>query len=345
MKRMNLLYFLMPAVSFLIASCGEEGPAESGKRPAPSVEGYIVKQQHLADLIEVSGTLLPQDETVLMPEVSGRITMLNISEGAFVQKGTLLVKLFDADLRAQTAKNEAQLKTARQTAERLKELSALQGVSQQEYDLAVTQVATLEAEAALLAAQISRTEIRAPFNGVLGLRKVSEGAYITAGTPIAVLRAEDQLKLDFSVPESYASTIQKNMKVTFTITNDTTHYRATVIATEKQVNQSTLNMQVRAVVDSKSPALVPGSSAHVLLQLGTSDSALTVPSGAIIPDVRYKKVMVVRNGKVEYTQVTTGIRGETDVQVIAGLNAGDTVVTSGIQFLRPGSPAKFSSIR
>jgi len=327
-----------------LVSCGGEAPAEQKKTP-PVVEGYVVKPTHLDDLLEVSGTLLSQEETVLMPEISGRITMLNIQEGAVVQKGTLLVKMFDADLQAQSAKLKAQLSSAKQTAQRLKELYKVNGVSQQEYDLAETAVATLDAEIALIAAQISKTEIRAPFTGVLGLRKVSEGAYVTVGTPIAVLRQENQLKLDFSVPESYASSIQKSMKITFTVSGDTTKHEATVIATEQQVNQNTLNLQVRATVNAQSARLVPGSSAHVILQLGTTDSALVIPSAAVIPDVRFKKVMVVRNGKVAYTQVETGVRGSSEIEIVSGLKAGDTVVTSGIQFLRPGSAAKFSSIK
>jgi membrane fusion protein, multidrug efflux system len=330
----------------LFASCGEEAPADAKKgQSAPVVEGYVVKPQHLDDLVQVSGTLLPQEETVLMPEISGRITMLNIKEGTFVQKGTLLVKMFDADLQAQASKISAQLATARQTAKRLKDLYAVNGISQQEYDLAQTEVTTLEAEAALIAAQISKTEIRAPFSGVLGLRKVSEGAYVTAGTPIAVLREESNLKLDFNVPENYAASIQRSQNVFFTVANDTTIYSATVIATEQQVNQSSLNLQVRAQVNQHSKKLIPGSSANVRMQLGTSDSALVIPSTAIIPDIRYKKVMVMREGKVSYVQVVTGVRSATEVEVISGLKAGDTVVTSGIQFLRPGSGAKFSSIR
>lgn len=328
-----------------LSSCGEEA-ADTKKTPsAPAVEGYVVKPKHLDDLLEVSGTLLSQEETVLMPEVSGRITMLNIREGESVQKGTLLVKMFDADLQAQASKLKAQLATARQTAQRLKDLQAVNGVSQQEYDLAQTEVATLEAEAALIAAQITKTEIRAPFSGVLGLRKVSEGAYVTAGTPIAVLREEKRLKLDFNVPESYASSIEKSMRVYFTVASDTTLYSATVVATEQQVSASSLNLLVRAEVDQSGKHLVPGSSANVKLQLGTSDSALVIPAQAIIPDVRYKKVMVCRNGKVEYTRVETGIRGAAEVEIISGLKAGDTVVMSGIQFLRPGSPAKFTTVK
>lgn len=330
----------------LLASCGDDAPADAKKgQSAPVVEGYIVKPQHLDDLVQVSGTLLPQEETVLMPEISGRITMLNIQEGSFVQKGTLLVKMFDADLQAQASKIRAQLATARQTTQRLKDLYAVNGISQQEYDLAQTEVATLEAEAALVAAQISKTEIRAPFSGVLGLRKVSEGAYVTAGTPIAVLREENNLKLDFNVPENYAASVQRSQNVYFTVANDTTIYSATVIATEQQVNQASLNLQVRAQVNQQSKKLIPGSSANVRMQLGTSDSALVIPAQAIIPDVRFKKVLVCRNGKAEYVRVETGVRGSAEVEIVSGLNAGDTVVISGIQFLRPGMPAKFSSVK
>lgn len=342
MKTLKLLSVLIPAT--LLLSCGSDAPADT-KKSTPAVEGYVVKPKKLSEDVEVAGTIQSREETVLMPEVSGRITMLNIPEGAVVRKGTLLVKLFDADLQAQATKLKAQLASAKITADRLKQLHDVEGVSQQEYDLATTAVTTLEAEVALIAAQISKTEIRAPFTGTLGLRKVSEGAFVTVGTPIATLREENNLTLDFSVPEVYSAAMLKSMKVYFTVSSDTTEYSATIIATDQQVNSGSLNLQVRAQVDEKQKALVPGSSANVILHLGTTDSAIVVPSGAIIPDVRYKKVMVSRNGKVEYVQVTTGVRGASEVEIVSGLNPGDTVVTSGIQFLRPGSAAKFSSIK
>lgn len=338
---------IVPAFGLCLAaffsSCSEDAPPETKKQP-PVVEGYIVKPKTLDNSIEVSGTLQAREETVLMPEISGRITMLNIQEGSTVQKGTLLVKLFDADLQAEATRLRAELATAKTTAERLKQLADVNGVSKQEYDLSTTQVATLEAEAALIAAQITKTEIRAPFTGVLGLRNVSEGAYVTAGTPIVTLREESRLKLDFSVPEIYASRVEKSMKVLFSVSSDTTLYEATVTATEQQVSAGSLNLRVRAEVDGNQK-LLPGTSAQVKLIMGVKDSAVVIPAQAIIPDVRYKKVMVSKSGKVQYVQVETGTRSATDVEIISGLQMGDTVITSGIQFLRPGAAAKFSSVK
>jgi membrane fusion protein (multidrug efflux system) len=343
MKTMNVLCAIVPLSVFLF-SCGNDAPPETKKSP-PAVEGYIVKPKKLSENVSVAGTIQSREETVLMPEISGRITMLNIPEGAVVQKGTLLVKMFDADLQAQSAKLKAQLATAKVTADRLKQLHDVEGVSQQEFDIATTAVTTLEAELALNAAQISKTEIRAPFTGTLGLRRVSEGAFVSVGTPIVSIREENNLTIDFSVPETYSAAMKKSMKVYFTVSSDTTEYTATVIATDQQVNSGSLNLQVRAQVDEKQNPILPGSSANVVLRLGTTDSALVIPTGAIIPDVRFKKVMVMRAGKVAYAQVTTGVRGSSEVEIISGLSIGDTIVTSGIQFLRPGSGAKFSSIK
>lgn len=343
MRTIRIVPVLGLCLAAFLSSCSEDAPPETKKQP-PVVEGYVVKPKPLDNSIEVSGTLQAREETVLMPEISGRITMLNIREGAVVQKGTLLVKLFDADLQAEASRVRAELETAKTTSGRLKQLADLNGISQQEYDIAKTQVTTLEAQAQLIAAQISRTEIRAPFTGVLGLRNVSEGAYVTAGTPIVTLREESKLKLDFSVPEIYAPRVAQSMKVLFTISSDTALHEATVVATEQQVAAGSLNLRVRAEVGGNEQ-LIPGTSAQVKLILAVHDSAVVIPAQAIIPDVRYKKVMVSKGGKVQYVQVETGVRSAADVEVISGLHMGDTVITSGIQFLRPGAPAKFSSLK
>jgi membrane fusion protein (multidrug efflux system) len=343
MRTIRIVPVVGLCLTAFISSCSDDAPPEVKKQP-PVVEGYVVKPKSLDNSIEVSGTLQAREETVLMPEISGRITMLNIEEGALVQKGTLLVKMFDADLQAQATRLRAELSSAKITADRLKQLYDVSGVSQQEYDIAATQVTMLEAEASLIAAQITKTEIRAPFTGVLGLRNVSEGAYVTAGTPIVTLREESKLKLDFSVPEIYAQRVAKSMKVLFTISSDTTLYEATVVATEQQVTTGSLNLHVRSEVQGNQK-LIPGTSAQVKLILNVQDSAVVIPAQAIIPDVRYKKVMVSKGGKVEYVQVQTGARSATDVEIISGLHMGDTVITSGIQFLRPGASAKFSSVK
>ncbi len=342
----NLFY---PCVFLVLSSCGDDAAApdakKQGQNAPPVVEGMVVKPQPISDEIEVSGTLLPSEETVLKPEISGRITMLNLPEGSRVSKGTLLVKLFDADLQAELTKLRAQLKTAKTNEERNKELLKVNGISQQEYDLLATQVATIEADIAAVNAQLSKTEIRAPFDGTIGLRNVSEGAVVAPGTALAVIRAEQQLKLDFNIPETYASQIENGMHVTFFVDGDTTAYRASVYATEQSVDEGTLNLRVRARVDKAGNRLVPGASARVSLGLGAKENALMVPTQAVIPQARFKNVIVSRNGKAEFVQVKTGIRRPSDIEVITGLQAGDTIVTTGIQFIRPGAVLKFSSVK
>lgn len=330
---------------FLFSCGGSETPAAGNKNQAPPIEGFIVKPQNVNEQVEVQGTVLPLDEVVLMPEIAGRIISLNIPEGSMVQKGALLVKLFDADLQAQLKKLEAQLQTAKTTEARQKELLKVNGISQQEYDLSLTQVATFEADIAGIKAQISKTEIRAPFDGTIGLRRVSEGAYVSPGTEIAVLRSDRRLKLDFSVPETYAGTVEKGMKLAFSIDGDTNLYHAEVIASEQQVEAGTLNMSVRALIEETNTRLIPGASVSVNLTIGGSAEALMIPSNAVIPQARFKNVIVSRNGKAEMVKVSTGIRRTADVEIRSGLKTGDTIVTTGIQFIRPGTVLHFTAIK
>ena len=340
-------HIIVPFVLLVFSSCGDDAAAPDPKKKnaPPAVEGMVVKPQPISDEIEVSGTLLPSEETVLKPEISGRITMLNLPEGSRVSKGALLVKLFDADLQAELTKLRAQLKTAKTNEERNRELLKVNGISQQEYDLVATQVTTIEADIAAVNAQLSKTEIRAPCDGTIGLRNVSEGAVVSPGTSLAVIRAEQQLKLDFNVPETYASQIANGMSVTFFVDGDTTGYRASVYATEQSVDEGTLNLRVRARVDKSNNRLVPGASARVSLGLGAKDNALMAPTQAVIPQARFKNVIVSRNGKAEFVQVKTGIRRAADIEIVTGLQAGDTIVTTGIQFIRPGDVLKFSSVK
>ncbi|HET6990174.1 MAG TPA: efflux RND transporter periplasmic adaptor subunit, partial [Bacteroidia bacterium] len=342
------LFFTSLIGLLALDSCGSGNNSDSQKQKKdapPAIEGYIVKPQPISDQIEVSGILLPSEETVLMPEISGRIIKLNLPEGTRVSKGTLLVKLFDADLQAQLNKLNAQLNTAKATADRQKELLKINGISQQDYDQSVTLVTSLEADIASVNAQLSKTEIRAPFDGTIGLRKISEGAFVSPGTPLAVIRAEQQLKLDFSVPETYASIINTKTSILFSIDNDTTVYSATVMATEQSVDEGSLNLQVRALVTSHDKHLIPGTSATVTIGFDGHKEALLVPTEAVIPQARFKSVIVNRKGVAVFVKAKTGIRTATSVEILSGLSAGDTVVTTGIQFIRPGTVLKFSSVK
>lgn len=308
------------------------------------VDGFLVQHETISDNIEVPGTLMPAEETQLRTEVSGRIVQLNINEGAGVQQGTLLVKLFDKDLQAQLRKLEVQLQIAIKTEERQKELLSINGISQQEYDLTALQVDNLNADIEAVRIAISKTEIRAPYSGNIGLRSVSLGSYVSSNDIIATIRQVSQLKLEFSVPEKYAKNINKGYKVKFKVDGGNAEHTGVVLATESGVDQITRTLRIRALVNGNNLELVPGIFAKVQLQLGNDAKALVVPTQAIIPQARNKQVILLRGDSAVFTVVETGLRDSAFVQITNGLKVGDTVITTGLMAIRPNGKVKIGKV-
>lgn len=342
------LFIAILAVSG-ITSCGTGSSGKNAKDKRPvvnmSVEGYVVKPSLLVSAIQVSGTLLPFEETVLMPETAGRVVMVNLPEGKLVNKGTVLVKLFDGELQAQLKKSQTQLQLAGQTEKRQRELLKVSGISQFDYDQTVFQVNSIKDDIELLNVQIGKTELKAPFDGVIGLKNISVGAQVNSTTALATIRMINRLKIDFSVPEKYGREIIPGKQLTFTVEGDTIKYTAAVMATEGDIDADTRNLKVRAVVDHVSPGLRPGAFATVELELGRNTNALLVPTQCIIPQARSKKLIVARDGIAEFLTVKTGIRQAAFIEVLNGIRAGDTVVTTGIVFLKPKAVLKFSKVK
>jgi membrane fusion protein (multidrug efflux system) len=308
------------------------------------VDAFIVKPATLVSDITVSGSLAAYDEVDLKNEVAGRITTLNLPEGKFVRKGTLLVKLYDDDLKATLKKLEAQLSVQKRIYKRQTELIKVKGISQNDYDQTLLQVNTIKASIEEQKAQIRKTEVRAPFDGTIGLRNVSVGAVVNSSTLLATIRTSSKLKLDFYVPEKYSSGISVGMKVKFSMYNENKLYDATVMATERGIESSTRNLKVRALINSASTELIPGAFANIQLRLGENPSALLIPTQAIIPQEDSKSVIVAHHGKAHFVNIKTGIRKSSKIEVTEGLQPGDTVITSGILFLKEKSKLAYSSI-
>jgi membrane fusion protein, multidrug efflux system len=308
------------------------------------VEGFVVKTSVIDQTIAISGTLKPLEETILMPEVPGRVVMINLQEGKFVKQGTLIVKLFDDDLQAQLHKAQSQLEIAEQTQKRQSELMKVNGISQSDYDQSVLQVHSIKADIEVLKVQIRKTEVYAPYDGVIGLRNISLGAEVTPSTSLATIRAVKQLKLDFSVPEKYGNQVMTGTKVTFTLQGDDQKYDATVFATEQGIDPSTRNLKVRALVTINTASIIPGAFANVELRLNENNEALMVPTQAIIPRERDKQLILSKSGKAKFVTVKTLVRQAAMIQVTEGIEAGDTVVTTGILFIKPGAVLKFSKV-
>ena len=341
---------LLLAIIFILSACKSEDKQKSPASPGPQrggplqVEAFVVKTKSLSENLEVPGTLLPFEETQIRPEISGRLIKLNIVEGGTVPNGGLLAKLFDEDLQAQLKKLQVQLQIAQKTLERQRELLKIQGISQQEVDLSELQVNNIKADMELVQVNISKTEIRAPYAGRLGLRNVSLGAYVTPTTLLTTLRQVSQLKLDFTVPEKYGNLFRKGRSVNFTVAGSKRIFTAAVLATETAVEAATRTLKVRASVAGNDPALLPGTFAKVQLRIGGNDQSLIVPTRAVIPQARNKQVIVFKNGSPEFRIVETGIRDETFVQITEGLKEGDTVLVTGLLAIRPDSKLQLTKV-
>jgi membrane fusion protein (multidrug efflux system) len=323
------------------------GGASAGQRARGpvSVEGFVVNTSAVSEDVEVPGTLLPFEETAIRSEVSGRIIQLNLPEGTVVPKGFLLIKLFDADLQAQLRKLQVQLEIAVKTVERQKELLAINGISQQDFDLASLNVDNLKADIQTTRISISKTEIRAPYEGQIGLKNVSLGAYISPSDIITSLREIERLKLEFSVPEKYARNISKGYIITFRVDNGEKDHKASVIATEGNVDLNTRTLKIRAVVSEKHPELVPGVFAKVNLRLGEDAKAMMIPTQSVIPQARNKQVVVLRKDSAQFLVVETGIRDSAYIQITKGLHTGDTVITTGLMAIRPNAKLRVTKVK
>jgi membrane fusion protein (multidrug efflux system) len=321
------------------------GPAPVRSVPSVSAEGFVVKTKSLSENIEVAGSLMPAEETEIRPEISGRLVSINFQEGSFEKQGALLAKLYDGDLQAQLKKLEVQLEINQKTVERYKELLKIQGISQQDADLSELQVSNIKADIELTKVNIAKTEIRAPFDGKIGLRNVSLGAYVAPTTVIATLRQLNQLKLEFTVPEKYSAEFIKGKSVSFGIEGSKDRFNATVIATELSIDANTRSLKVRALVKGGNPYLVPGAFAKVALHLEKNDFAMVIPTQAVIPLARGKQVIVYRGGSTEFLNISTGIRDSSFVQVLDGIKPGDTVLISGLMSIRPTSKIQLTKVQ
>lgn len=288
---------------------------------------------------------MPSEATDIRPEISGRLVSIHLREGAFVKKGTLLAKLFDGDLQAQLKKLEVQLAINEKTVERYRELLKIQGVSQQDVDLSELQVNNNKADIELVKVSIAKTEIRAPFDGRLGLRNVSLGAYVSPSDVIATIREIDQLKLEFTVPEKYSTDFVPGKKISFSIDGIAQKFSATVLATEYFIDANTRSLNIKALVNGRHQSLVPGAFAKVALDLDKDNNAVIIPTQSVIPLSHGKQVIVYKNGTPEFLPVTTGIRDSVYVQVMSGVNIGDTVLISGLMSVKPDSQIQLSKVQ
>ncbi|HEY4205786.1 MAG TPA: efflux RND transporter periplasmic adaptor subunit [Puia sp.] len=345
----NVLFYIsfFLCSSLILSSCGEKTDAEKtkpqGNQPVV-VDVIVASARGIQNTVEANGSIVANEYVELHPEISGRITYLNVPEGSYVEKGTVIARINDADLQATLEKSKVQLDLYQKTEERDRKLLDIQGLNQADYDLAVNNVNSTKADIAYTEAQIDKTIIRAPFSGVVGLRQVSPGAYVTPATVIATVQQLDKIKVDFTLPEQYTSIIKKGSLVDVEVdATSKTRRKGLIIATEPQINQTSRNLKVRAILqDGKGH---PGAFVKVYVDAGMNKQAIMVPTNCIIPDDRNNQLILVKGGRADFVNVQTGVREADNVEITSGVNPGDTVVVTGVLFARPKAHLRIRTVK
>ena len=304
---------------------------------------YIAEETLTDNTIYSSGTIVPNEEVELRCEISGRLVNLNIQEGKYVKKGQLIAKLNDQDLRAQLKKIDYEEQLAEQIEARQKKLLDIDAISKEEYDLAMNQVNTLGADRELLEVQLEKTEVRAPFSGYIGFKNISEGAYITPSVSIATLVQSNPVKIDFAIPEKYASDVSVGQEVLFEVDGTDDQFSAKVIAIDPKVDEDLRTLKMRALAGNGLGLLKPGMFVRVSVPL-ESRKSIMVPTESIVPVLKGKIVYIMHKGMATEVPVKTGLRTDRSIQVLDGISLGDSVIVSALMSLKANLPVRIEEI-
>jgi len=320
------------------------GRGPGGPASVLTVNGIVTKAENFSNSLAIAGTIEANEQVDIRSEVSGLVTDILFNEGTNVSKGKVLVKINDLELQAQLSQALTRQKLAQETEYRAGKLLEKEAISKEEYDVALSELRSLQSQTQLIRAQLAKTLIRAPFSGKIGLRTISAGEYITPASNIARLVSTNPVKILFSIPEKYAGTIKLNTQISFTVAGSNSPYSGTVYAIEPGIDMSTRTLQLKAKASNNNGELLPGSFAKIDLPLSNVNDAILVPTESIIPVLQGKKVYISSNGKAKEILVETGTRTDKSVLILSGLSIGDTVLTSGIMSLKNDIPVKVKVI-
>ena len=350
MKRVLILSGIIIVVIILILvkiffiSGKQDRQNPSATNPAIIVECYVARDTSVNYQLETIGTVRANEQVEIVSEINRKITSIFLREGASVSKGQLLFKLDDADITARINKLSIEEKLAGANESREKILLSKGGISQERYDIVSNLRQTLMAEIEVLKVDLAKTEIRAPFAGKIGLRNVSEGTLVNPTVILANLVDINRIKLDFSIPERYAGDLKVGSEIRFRTDYLDSDRTAIVEAIEPAVDLKTRTLLVRAVAPNRDGKLVAGTSARVSLTLQEINKAIFVPTSALIPSIKGYSVFIARNGVALSAMVKTGIRSREYVQVLDGLQIGDTIVTTNLLRIKNESSIKILKI-
>ncbi len=325
--------------------CGKgKSVTRDGIPSSLNIDAIVIRPQLLRNQIFTTGTLLANEEVELRPEIAGRIVGVYFEEGRRITKGELMLKINDRELLAQHKRKELEEKQAFDEEQRKRQLFEINVISKEEYDKSLNTLKLIQAEKEVIQSQLAKTEIRAPFDGVIGLRYVSEGGYVSPAMLAATMQDLDPMKVEFSIPEKYAHLLKDGTEISVRVGDSPDGSKGIVYAIESKIDQGTRTIKSRARIPNPLGTLVPGSFAKVEITLEELPNAIVIPTGALIPEISGEKVFICSNGKAQSVKVSTGIRTEKNIQITQGLKGSDTLIVTGLLQLADGKNINIQSL-
>ena len=340
LKGLLLLVF----AGILLSSCADSNAnSKNEDEPVPPpklpVDVTVVKSAHLNQPEVIAGSILPNRSVEIMSELSKKISAVSFKDGSHVRQGQVLYKLDDADVRAKLRQLDAELNLAKINEQRLNQLLKSETVRQEEYDVALAKLQSLQAAKDILEVELSKTFIRAPFSGIAGISKVYAGALVGPGMPLVSLQEQESLKVQFSVSEKHLPLVQTGSKIQFSTELSDEMLTATVFSTEASIDLQSRNIIVQAIAFGMGGKLKAGMSAKVYFNTSAQNArGISIPTESLIPGTNGYNVFVIKNGAARLTSVTISHRNEKEAIISSGLNNGDTVMTSNILRAADGIP-------
>ncbi len=337
----KITYFPSPSTDKDGGKGGKGGAAPGGKdgpggKPKVPVQVYVVAVTKLADEVASTGSVMADESVTIQSEISGKITSLDIQEGQPARQGQLLFTINAADVQAQLRKQEYNIRLYHDQEQRQRTLLAKEYISRQEYEQSQNALLTAQADLQALRVMLQKAYVRAPFDGVLGLRNTSVGAYVSPGTAITTLSRVRPVKVDFNVPSRFAASVRVGDPVMVTDEATTKKFEAKVYAINPQIDPVSRTLPVRAIYANKNLELRPGGFVKVNLELGETAEALQIPTEAVVPVASGYTVFTVQHGKAKVQPVSIGVRSDKVIQITKGLAVGDTIIRTGILQVKEG---------
>lgn len=332
------LSLLALTAAFAVSTTAHTQGPPGGEMPPTTVEAAKPRVESISETLAAVGTLRADEAVTIRPELAGRVEAVLFDEGQKVAKGAPLFRLDPSLVQSEVAEAEANAANSGRELKRAQDLSGRKLIAPADVDSRRAQAKVDEAKLASSRTRLNKTQIRAPFAGTAGLRKVSPGEYVNIGDALVDFVALDTLKLDFSLPEVYLGRFQPGQKISISVdAQGARRFDGEVYAIAPQVDLATRSVTLRARVPNADGGLFPGQFARVALEVGSRENALLVPEQALWPQGSKQQVYIIRDGKAELVEVKTGLRKPGLVEIVSGITANDEVISAGQMKIGPGA--------